>query len=253
MANRNAAGTDETNVEPKDPWRNFFKHGVGLITALGGFIGALATLIAVVSGAFSGGGGSAQQGSVIPTRRPAQLRYKEAVDSGGALAFSVPQGWVVDGNSYAQAGSYTPVFRGLPKSADVGSGLTAELHTAPSEEWNNDSAFLGVSKKAATKLGLARLSIAEASLRLRDLVRDPDWTRVGCEFVGESPYGREGFIGYYRRWRNCGQVGTFFWELFAAPVDRGFVAVLQAQTQRASSLPVLNHVLRSFRVTPENL
>lgn len=233
---------------------DFFKHGIGLFSALGGFVGALATFIAVLSGVF-GGGQSNSAGLLTPsTAQPAQMIYKEVDDSEGALGMSVPQGWAADLQKYAQAGSFGPqVFPRLPRSTNVGPALGAASHSALNQEWKVDSAFLGVSKEAAASLKLRRLSSASAELRLRELIRDNDWTKQGCEFVGESRYEQHGYIGYYRRWRDCGQVGTFYWELYATPADRSFVVVLQTQTQRVRALPALLHILRTFRVEPENL
>ncbi len=235
----------EEKQRARRPNLDYFKHGIGAFTAIGGFIGAVATLVALFSGLL-GGGQSKTPGAKHP------IVYKTVLDRADVLSLSVPSTWVAR-SEYVQAGVFGALFQGRSKRTSVGPGLSAASRFAANDDWKVDRAFIGVSTAAAAQLELPALTTERALQRLQSAVRDGDWTREGCELSGESRFTRSGLVGYYRRWTNCGQVGTFFWEVYAAPTDRRYVVVLQMQTQRLRDLPVLDHILQTFRVAPDRV
>ena len=247
----NAHGSKEKQQPPErsSVRLEFFRHGVGALTALGGLVGAVATLVAVFSGLFGHG---SSNGSPNPPPSTSSVVYHEVVDTTDALTLEVPRSWSVQPRLDAQAGSFGDTFT-RPKSTTVGPGLAASSRFAPTSEWAVERAFIGASREAARVLNLPSMSSVRAEATLRAKARFADWTPEGCEFASETGYHARGYIGWLREWRNCGQVGTFYWELYAAPKDRSVMIVVQMQTQRFRGLDVLSHVLHTFRVRADQV
>lgn len=214
---------------------------------------ALSTLVGLLSGSEEvgppDGEGSAEvgtpdpEGSASPT--PA-LEFKSVVDPRTtAVRVDIPHDW--------QA-SYAPVLD--RRDRPIGPGITASPNIAGSvADWTNPRVFVGASRFRARELRIARSMSSNAVIRaLRQHLGSADWTREGCEFEAESQFRRRPYFGLYRRWRNCGQVGSAFWELAATTRSRDIVIELQLTfAPTATGIEVAEHALESFEVSSERV
>jgi hypothetical protein len=83
--------------------------------------------------------------------------------------------------------------------------------------------------------------------KISGYLRSADWTLSGCVFEDEIALDREGYAGFYRRWRNCGQVGAFFWNMIAVPDAGTPVIVAEIQFLQISDITVAQRILDTFR------
>jgi hypothetical protein len=89
--------------------------------------------------------------------------------------------------------------------------------------------------------------------KISGYLRSADWTLLGCVFEDENTLDREGYVGLYRRWRNCGQVGAFFWNVIAVPDAGTPVVVAEIQFLQISDITVAQRILDTFEVVADRL
>lgn len=181
--------------------------------------------------------------SASPTPTPSVVSYKRVARTDGAIAFEVPSTWGAGPSSWDD-----------PPGHRLGPGLTAGVDpTASSGSYQQGRAFVGAS---AEKAKTVQASVASKGVEavLHDLVAAVDWTIDGCAFHAERVVHREdGVVGVIREWRDCDQRTDALYDGFFASSDGSYIVTVQVSFPDYSSRTVADHIIDTFRVTPEKL
>ena len=196
-------------AKPKSMWQT----APGL-TAIAAVVTALATAGAVLVQVLGPDDRPSPSGtSASASAAPASALTKVVVDPTGAFSMEVPGSWSA-GRS---------IISDLRTGEDVGPGLTASEDVAHMLDWKAAAAVLGASRSLAEEFDLASAPTSTGLDRATAYLRAADWTLQGCVYEGEADFKRDDYVGLYRRWRACGQVGTHFWELVVVPPDGSYL------------------------------
>lgn len=208
------------------------------LSAIAALLTAFATGFALLIQAIPQG--PQPQPSAAPTTA---VEYKHVFSPSLALQMEVPSNW--------EAGPSD--IKDLRTGAPIGPGLTATADSARYPGWLVPAAVLGASRELALEFGFDSSRPAAAMERLRAYSRGADWTLSGCVFQSEDPYTRDGYQGLVRRWRHCGQVGAYFWELIAIAPGNTAVVQLQVTFLDALGVELAERILATFVVTEASL
>jgi hypothetical protein len=181
--------------------------------------------------------------STSPSPGSSALAFKRVSNPSGALSMEVPANWAAGPSDIVDY-----------RTNDViGPALTATENASLLKSWQSAGAVLGASQALATEFGLVDVAPSERVDKISGYLRSADWTLLGCVYEGESPVAREGYIGLYRRWRNCGQVGTFFWNMIAVPDAGTSVVIEEIQFLQISDSAIGQRILDTFEVVADRL
>ena len=202
-----------------------------VVTAVIGSIIRPETVSDLVNAVIPRGGGDVQEKA---------RGFKTVRDDSAAISVSVPTDWTASDR-----------YMDTPSGERVGTALLATQGDPPEgrpQSWRDTYAVVSGSSILARRLKIGRGGEEQVLRKIRDELRARDWTREGCEFVDERAYTERGYLGVYRRWRNCGQVGGRFLEMYAAAPTRDCLAAIQFTAGNREAEELSFRVLDTFKV-----